>query len=414
MPDSSSDNTAEMQDASARGSRTTATTMTTTAATTTATATATTPREQAGAEVEEKEASSSPKAARGSQLKRMMKSPSPRKKRAARPAAGPGAKYLKLSVRFIRNKLALLGLSTEGLKPQLIQRLVNAEEAKELLAHDPAVEKEKAEERKKAAEVAASAAKAARERIEKQRDYNERLATTDPLMQKIREDVKAMPTKLVRAELLNRGFGAKGKRKEVVGRLARILHSEKEEYEKSKTADEKREDELRLMRERIQLHQQVALHRKRALAKVGIMTKLRKSGFKAATARVAAALANNPRSREYSDALHGKSGSEPEKEMADLSPTNANLTKKSTGSVLGALSKNKMPRAKGKTNGDVPGDGAPAWHSKARRLVTLQTLRNSDGVCKPTTGDTVVFHYRAIITRDGTEIDNTCVCMNYC
>jgi len=289
------------------------------------------------------------------------------------------SKYERMPVKYIRNRLAQHGQSTEGLKAELIDRLVSVESQLEEEQQDPAYQKHESDRRQEEADAAAKAAADARRKLEQKRDYNERLATTDALMQRIRAEVKDMPTKVIRAHLLNRGFDADGKRKEVLGRLARIMHKEKEEYERNKSVEEKREDELRKMRDRIKLQQQVSHRRKRAMHKVGIMARLKigLSGAKAVAARAARA-ASSTKSSPKSKGLHFKGMQVSQEESRDLK--------------------------KFVSDGPVPG-----WFAHARRKIKIHSLSPGDGVSRPRAGDIVLFHYTASIARDGTEIDNSYV-----
>ena len=177
-------------------------------------------------------------------------------------------------------------------------------------------------------------------------------------------------------------------------------------YEKTKSVSEKREDELRKMRERIKVHQQVAERRRRALSKVSVIARL-KSGFgaAAAAARAKAAVAkvvlgSSDRSSSINSSGHSNDHSNGGK--PGLDPVDA---KASDATLAARLRQSKVePQfASGIVN------GMPAWFGRARRAVRIESLAPGDGVCKPTQGDTVIFHYRATVARDGTEIDNTYV-----
>ena len=276
-------------------------------------------------------------------------------------------KYNNFPLKFIRNRLAQLGQSIDGLKPELLARLFKAEASEQHVAAEKAEGQRKQEELKKKA-AAAAAAKARRKILENQ-DYGERQAKTDKTLRSIREQVVQMPTKLIRKELLNRGFQGTGKRKDIMGRYIRQLKKEHDEREKSKTAEQLRLDEIHKMQKRIAVQKSMALRRKKALNKIRMINAF---GF-------------------------GKR--KKKKSFADKLRTVTRDTKKGDSGSAKPVSSSQRSLTSQKK--------APLWVRNAQKAVTITTIADGDGTCCPQVGDTVLFHYTATLPKDGTEIDSS-------
>ena len=225
-----------------------------------------------------------------------------------------------------------------------------------------------------------------------------------------------MPTKLIRTQLLNRGFGGEGKRAEIAGRLCRVLRQEAEEFEKLKTAEEKRDEELAKMQQRVQKekeaeqrklkveeqHKQIAAE---VVAKSTTPTNASARASATAPRFKHGSRFQRPGPGHFRKSSVTKAPIAKQQKAAVASPTGRKLA---FGGNVAAPKAAADPAEVARTK-QLAKKGLPEWWYDAEKEVKIKSLSPGDGVSRPRTGDLVLFHYKAVIASDSTEIDSSYV-----